>query len=59
MARRKLTLQEQLRGVKAALRSRRTPPQLKKGLQRRQAQLEKELARSQKSGSGLLGVLGL
>jgi hypothetical protein len=35
MARRKLTLVEQLRGVRAALRSKRTPPQLRQGLKRR------------------------
>ena len=57
MARRKLTTQEQIKGVRAALRSPRTPPQLKKGLQRRLEQLEKELTRSKRGG--LLGVLGL
>ena len=35
MARRKLTLTEQLKGVRAALRSKRTPPQLRQGLTRR------------------------
>jgi hypothetical protein len=43
MARRKLTLEEQLRGVRAALRSKRTPPQLKEGLRRRAEALEKEI----------------
>jgi len=43
MARRKLTLEEQLRGVRAALRSKRTPPQLKEGLRRRAEVLEKEI----------------
>ncbi len=43
MARRKLTLEEQLRGVRAALRSKRTPPQLKEGLLRRAEALEKEI----------------
>jgi hypothetical protein len=45
MARRKLTLEEQLRGVRAALKSRRTPPQLKAGLQRRKEALESALGR--------------
>jgi len=45
MARRTLTIQEQLKGVRAAIRSSRTPPQLKEGLRRRQAALEKQVAR--------------
>jgi hypothetical protein len=40
MARRELTLQEQLKGVLAALKSKRTPPQLRKGLERRKDKLE-------------------
>lgn len=48
MARRKLTLEEQLRGVRAALRSKRTPPQLKEGLRRRAEALEKQI---EKEGS--------
>jgi hypothetical protein len=43
MARRKLTLKDQLKGVRAALRSRRTPPQLKDGLRRRAKALENKL----------------
>jgi hypothetical protein len=43
MARRRLTLEEQLRGVRAALRSKHTPPQLKEGLHRRAEALEKEI----------------
>lgn len=35
MAHRKLTLKEQLKGIKAALRSTKTPPQLKAALRRR------------------------
>ena len=35
MARRKLTLEEQLKGIRAAVRSKRTPPQLRKGLRER------------------------
>jgi hypothetical protein len=45
MARRKLTLSEQLRGIRAALRSKRTPPQLKAGLQKRKEFLQKTIAR--------------
>lgn len=44
MARRKLTLGEQLKGVRAALRSRRTPPQLKEGLRKRAEALERQIA---------------
>lgn len=43
MARNKLSLADQLRGVKAALRSKRTPRQFKDGLRRRKAELEKQL----------------
>ncbi len=35
MARRKLSLKQQLKGVRAALRSKRTPPQFRKGLEKR------------------------
>jgi hypothetical protein len=41
MARRKLTLKEQLRGIRAALRSKRTPPQLREGLRLRAEWLRK------------------
>jgi hypothetical protein len=37
----RLSLRDQLKGVRAALRSDRTPPQLKAGLRKRAAQLEK------------------
>jgi hypothetical protein len=40
MPRHKLTPEEQKRGVESALKSPRTPPQLKKGLERRKQQLE-------------------
>ena len=40
MARRKLTLEAQLKGVRAAIRSPRTPPQLRDGLRRRAEVLE-------------------
>ena len=43
MARRKLTLHDQLMGIKAAIRSRRTPPQLREGLTKRAAELEKQI----------------
>ena len=39
MARHRLTKEEQQKGVDRALESPRTPPQLKKGLQKRQDQL--------------------
>lgn len=50
MARRRLTLKEQLKGVLAALKSKRTPPQLRKGLERRKSTLE-ELLRGHGSKS--------
>lgn len=49
MARRKLTLQEQLKGVQAALRSKRTPPQLREGLRRRADWLRKRVGKSRRS----------
>ncbi len=45
MARRKLTLKDQLRGVRAALRSPRTPPQLREGLRQRAKELERRLCK--------------
>ncbi len=50
MAHRKLTFADQLKGVRAALRSRRTPPQLRDGLQRRADELEKVLKVRKRSG---------
>lgn len=44
MARRKLSIEDQLKGVRAAVKSRRTPPQLREGLKRRAEELEKKLA---------------
>jgi hypothetical protein len=41
MAHRKLTAEQQLKGVRAALRSPRTPPQLKGGLRKREEALSK------------------
>ena len=43
MARRKLTLEDQLKGVRAAIESRRTPPQLKDGLKRRADELQTKI----------------
>ena len=48
MARHKLTLKEQLKGVRAALQSRRTPLQLRPGLKRRAEQLKKKIKAAQK-----------
>jgi hypothetical protein len=39
VARRKLTTAEQLKGVRAALKSRRTPPQFRDGLRKRAREL--------------------
>ena len=59
----RLSPEAQLKGVRAALRSWRTPPQLKDGLRKRAAQLERKLGgrKGHKRESGLLGlgVLGL
>jgi len=46
MARRKLTLEDQLRGIRAALKSARTPRQLKPGLQKRREVLEKAIGKT-------------
>lgn len=48
MARSKLTLEQQLKGVRAALASPRTPPQLKPGLRRRAEVIEKVLKEESK-----------
>jgi hypothetical protein len=48
MARRKLTLDAQLKGVRAAIRSRRTPPQLRDGLRKRARVLQTTLAMRRK-----------
>jgi hypothetical protein len=45
MGRRTLTLEDQLRGIRAALKSERTPPQLKPGLTKRKEFLEKSLGK--------------
>ena len=63
MARRKLSLAEQLKGVRAALRSPRTPSQLREGLRKRAEELRRKLnaapKRTAKSGKrpGLLDQL--
>lgn len=43
MARHQLTLQEQLRGIRAAIRSKRTPPQLRDGLRKREQWLQEKI----------------
>lgn len=63
MAHNKLNLEQQLKGVQAALRSPRTPPQLKDGLRRREQVLLKAIERSarpkrEKRGSFLKGIFG-
>jgi hypothetical protein len=49
MARRKLTLTEQLRGIRSAIKSKKTPPQLKPGLEKRKDALEKPLGIERKT----------
>lgn len=46
MARRKLSLDEQLSGVRAAIRSKRTPPQLREGLKQRAEWLKKQIGKT-------------
>jgi hypothetical protein len=46
MARRQLTLEEQLKGIRAAIRSKRTPPQLREGLRKRVKWLKEEIRRT-------------
>jgi hypothetical protein len=45
MARRKLTLEQQLKGVRAAIQSKKTPPQLREGLRKRANWLKAEIRR--------------
>ena len=45
VAHRQLTLKQQLKGVTAALKSPRTPKQLKKGLEKRAKELRKQIKR--------------
>lgn len=65
MERRKLSLKDQLKGVRAALKSPRTPPQLKQGLKRRAEELRKQLGPARTQGkaapkrNGFLAALGL
>lgn len=59
MARRKLTEQEMLKGVEKALASKKCPPQLKAGLQRRADAIRKQLGLEPKiRRSGLFGIVG-
>ena len=66
MARRKLNLADQLKGVKAALRSRRTPPQLRQGLKKRAEELQHRIregrpnrVKKMDEGGSALELLGL
>lgn len=43
MARYKLSLEQQLKGVRAAIRSKRTPPQLREGLRKRAESLKEQI----------------
>jgi hypothetical protein len=51
MGRHILTLKDQLRGVRAALKSSRTPPQLKPGLQKRKEFLERSMGNIQEQNA--------
>jgi hypothetical protein len=48
MARRRLTLTEQLKGIRAAIHSKKTPPQLREGLRKRAKWLRTELRQSRR-----------
>ena len=48
MAHRRLSLENQLKGVRAALRSPRTPKQLKKGLRKREKELNKKIKKNKR-----------
>ena len=48
MVRHKMTLREQLEGVKKALRSPKTPPQFRPALELRKRELEGKIERGQK-----------
>src|SRR5436190_23725254 len=52
MARHRLTVEEQRKGVERALESPRTPPQLKKGLRKR----EEQLGMGRRDSSGVRGA---
>lgn len=52
MGRRTLTFEDQLRGIRAALKSKRTPPQLKPGLTKRKEFLEGRLGKAKKRAKG-------
>jgi hypothetical protein len=47
MARRQLTIREQLKGIRAALKSKRTPTQFLPGLRKRQNWLRKRIGRKE------------
>lgn len=49
MARYKLSLESQLKGIKAAIRSKRTPMQLLEGLRKREEWLREQIGKSRKS----------
>jgi hypothetical protein len=60
MARNKLSLVDQLRGVSAAIKSKKTPPQFLDGLRRRATELRKKIDKErQGKRSGLSKLLGL
>jgi hypothetical protein len=57
MARRKLSIEDQLKGIRAALRSPRTPTQLKSGLIKRRKALEQMLGQTQRKRGSFEGVI--
>jgi hypothetical protein len=57
MAHRRLSVEQQLKGVRAALNSRRTPKHLKRGLKKREKKLRKRIKKNDSLwDSGWLGT---
>ncbi len=59
MARRQLTLKEQMKGIWAAIRSKRTPPQLREGLRKRAKWLRGEIRRTKPKNKKSRSSLGI
>lgn len=57
MAHRKLSFEEQLKGVRAAIRSKKTPPQLRQGLRQRAEWLKKQIRETKPKPNHKRGLL--
>lgn len=56
MAHRKLSFEEQLKGVQAAIRSKKTPPQLRQGLRQRAEWLKNRIQEIKPKPNGKRGL---